>query len=81
MVFAPLYMNERMMDLQLLKRPLRIGFSAILIEGGRSGIGQYIIQLLGSLQENDATNRYVIFALKGDPSLDHLTSERFTVVE
>jgi len=73
-------MNERIMDLLPMKRPLRIGFSALLTEGGRSGIGQYIIQLLGSLQENDATNRYVIFALKGDPSLDHLTSERFTVV-
>ena len=68
------------MDLQSLKRPLRIGFSALLTEGGRSGIGQYIIQLLGSLQENDATNRYVVFALKGDPSLDYLKSERFTVV-
>jgi len=73
-------MNERRADLLPVKSSLRIGFSALLTEGGRSGIGQYIIQLLGSLQENDATNRYVIFALKGDSSLDHLTSKRFTVV-
>ncbi len=59
---------------------MRIGFSALLTEGGRSGIGQHIINLLGALQEIDRANQYVIFVLAGDRSLEAITAPNFTVV-
>lgn len=59
---------------------MRIGISALLTEGGRSGIGQYIVNLLGALQEVDQANQYVVFGLAGDRSLEGVTAPNFTVV-
>ena len=59
---------------------MRIGISALLTEGGRSGIGQYILNLLEALQQVDQENRYVVFGLAGDRSLDGVTAPNFTIV-
>lgn len=65
---------------EILPKPLRIGFSAMLTEKGQSGIGQYTLSLLEHLERFDTTNTYFIFGIKGDSTLQRVHAKNFTFI-
>lgn len=49
-------------------RPLRIGVDARELEGKKTGVGRYLINLLREWSEIAPENRYVLFFMKGIPN-------------
>ncbi|MBM4164229.1 MAG: glycosyltransferase family 4 protein [Lentisphaerae bacterium] len=48
---------------------MNIGFSACVLQGGRTGVASYVVNLLHSLQETDAVNTYDVILPASDASL------------
>jgi glycosyltransferase involved in cell wall biosynthesis len=59
---------------------MRIGFSTFVMQGGKSGVGMYIRNLLRFLQEEDADNRYDILAAEHEAELVPLTNPNFSCI-
>lgn len=58
-------------------RVMKIGFSAFVMQGGRSGVGAYIRELLRHLQREDAANTYDIMMPARETELIELTNPKF----
>ncbi|QHI68224.1 glycosyltransferase family 4 protein [Tichowtungia aerotolerans] len=56
---------------------MNIGFSAFVMQGGRSGVASYIRELIRTLQETDRTNRYDIMLPARETDLIELTAPNF----
>lgn len=56
---------------------MKIGFSAFVMQGGRSGVAAYIRELLRQLQEDDASNTYDIMLPIKETDLIELTNPNF----
>ncbi len=50
---------------------MKIAFSACVLQGGRTGVASYVINLLHTLQEVDAANQYDILIPRADQALIH----------
>ena len=48
---------------------MRIGLSTSLVQRGRSGVGQYVVNLLAALLRESPRDEFVIFTLEGDAEL------------
>ncbi len=61
---------------------MNIGFSACVLQGGRTGVASYVINLLHTLQAVDTVNRYDILIPAGDQALirDGAASFRKTIL-
>jgi glycosyltransferase involved in cell wall biosynthesis len=56
---------------------MNIGFSAFVMQGGRSGVAAYIRELLRTLQHEDRINRYDIMLPARETDLIELTAPNF----
>jgi glycosyltransferase involved in cell wall biosynthesis len=56
---------------------MKIGFSTFVMQGGKSGVGGYIQNLLRFLQEEDSTNRYDVLMARNEADLIPLTNPSF----
>jgi glycosyltransferase involved in cell wall biosynthesis len=56
---------------------MKIGFSAFVMQGGRSGVASYIRELLRHLQQEDQTNQYDIMLPLREADLIPLTNPNF----
>ena len=45
---------------------MRIGITTSVIQGGKSGISEYVLSLVAAFQEHAATHRFVLFVLEDD---------------
>lgn len=57
---------------------MNIGFSTFVLQGGRSGLSTYILDLLGALQCEDAQNTYSILMAENEAQLLPLSNPNFT---
>jgi glycosyltransferase involved in cell wall biosynthesis len=57
---------------------MNIGFSTFVLEGGRSGLSTYILELLRALQQEDHDNAYRILMARSDVDLLSLTNPNFS---
>ena len=57
---------------------MRIGFSTFVMQGGQSGIGTYIRNLVRFLQEEDLHNDYDLLMAQADADLITLTNPAFS---
>jgi len=57
---------------------MHIGFSTFVLEGGRSGLSTYILQLLRALQQEDEENIYRIFMAGNEADLLPLSNPNFS---
>jgi glycosyltransferase involved in cell wall biosynthesis len=48
---------------------MNIGFSACVLQGGRTGVASYVVNLLHALQETDTTNTYDVILPASDAKL------------
>ena len=56
---------------------MKIGFSTFVMQGGKSGVGGYIQNLIRVLQEEDSTNRYDLLMAREEEDLIPLTNPAF----
>lgn len=56
---------------------MKIGFSTFVLEGGASGVGTYIRNLIRFLQEEDLQNRYDLLVADNEADLLPLTNPNF----
>jgi glycosyltransferase involved in cell wall biosynthesis len=56
---------------------MNIGFSAFVMQGGRSGVASYIRELIRTLQRVDSTNEYEIMMPRREADLIELSSPNF----
>lgn len=56
---------------------MKIAFSAFVMQGGKSGVASYVINLLEALQAQDAANDYDVLLPRGEQDLVRITSPRF----
>jgi glycosyltransferase involved in cell wall biosynthesis len=59
---------------------MRIGISTSVIQGGKSGIGQYVLALVGALLDQIGNNSLVLFVLKNDLPLFGFAEGRAEIV-
>ena len=59
---------------------MRIGFSSLMIQRGKTGVAQYVFSLLRSLQKQAATHEFVLFMLEEDAPLFEFLKGRVTMV-
>ena len=57
---------------------MNIGFSTFVLEGGRSGLSTYILELLRALQQEDRDNVYRILMARNEADLLPLTNPNFS---
>lgn len=57
---------------------MNIGFSTFVLQGGRSGVGTYIRNLLRFLQEEDLQNRYDLLMSDDEADMVPLTNPNFS---
>lgn len=56
---------------------MNIGFSSFVLQGGKSGVASYIVNLLAALQEEDRANRYDILIPDDEKPLISLRNPNF----
>ena len=56
---------------------MKIGFSTFVMQGGQSGVGAYIQNLIRFLQEEDSANRYDLLMARNEADLIPLTNPSF----
>lgn len=56
---------------------MNVGFSAFVMQGGRSGVASYIRELIRTLQAEDSTNQYDIMMPLRETDLIELTAPNF----
>ena len=59
---------------------MKIGLSATLVEQGRSGVGQYLVQLLTALLRHAPGHEFVVFTLQRDRSLFEFARDAVQIV-
>lgn len=62
----------------MILRFMKIGFSTFVMQGGRSGVGTYICNLIRFLQEADRENRYELLARADEAGLLPLNNPNFS---
>jgi len=59
---------------------MHIGISTLMIQGGQTGVGQYLFALLRGLQRRGSEYQFTLFVLEGDLALFDFAEESMTVV-
>jgi glycosyltransferase involved in cell wall biosynthesis len=57
---------------------MNIGFSACVLQGGRTGVASYVVNLLHTLQETDTVNTYDVILPASDAHLIRNAAPRFS---
>src|SRR5215831_2832142 len=59
---------------------MRIGISTLMIQGGKSGVAQYVLSLLQNLQRQGSSHEFTLFVLEKDQPLFSFAQESMTLV-